>query len=89
MCDGRSEVVVEDQVVDLLRRHAWTPDDERDPYGLLVGEALVYAAVLAEVVAVVGGEDDVGVIELVGVRSAAMRAPIMPSTDCREARRFL
>ena len=64
--EGRREVVVEHHVMQgLAFRHAGTAYDERYPDVLLVGRPLSGAQpVLAQVEAVVRGEDYVGVIQL-------------------------
>jgi len=65
--DGGSEVDTKGEVVVgaavLFLRHAWVADDEWHTDAFLVRIPLVSQAVLGVVVAVVGGEDDEGVVQ--------------------------
>lgn len=65
--DGGCEIDVEGEVIIggamLLLGHSWIVDDEGDSDAFLMGVPLITESVLGVVVAVVGGEDDEGVVE--------------------------
>src|SRR5215208_6258702 len=67
--EGGGKVVVQDHLVATgARRNSWPPDDEGHPYVLFVGGLLAETkAMLAHVIAVVAGEDDVGIVQLAGL----------------------
>src|SRR5215208_7819137 len=67
--EGRGEVVVQDHLVPAdPRRQSRSPDYQRYPYILFVGSLLAKSeAMLAHVIAVVAGEDEVGIVQLPGL----------------------